>query len=188
MFGPFRSNAGQLVAEAVLEAFGDLLPGRFEDLVIPLKVVATDFYGWRERVFSSGPLIDAVAASMAIPFLFRPVIVDGRPMVDGGVVNPLPFEHAVVEGGFTVAVDLVLRHVGEPLRIPRRLESLVGSALVQMHAITDEKLKRIQPEILIEPPIEQFGPLEFGKVIQIIEAASPIRAELCRRIEALIRT
>lgn len=187
LFGPFRSNAGQLVAEAVLEAFGDLLPGRFEDLVIPLRVVATDFYGWRERVFSSGPLIDAVAASMAIPFLFRPVIVDGRPMVDGGVVNPLPFEHAVVDGGFTVAVDLVLRHVGEPLRIPKRLESLVGSALIQMHAITDEKLKRIQPEILIEPPIEQFGPLEFGKVIQIIEAASPIRAELGRRIEALRR-
>ncbi|MHA1559581.1 MAG: patatin-like phospholipase family protein, partial [Alphaproteobacteria bacterium] len=102
LFGPFRSNAGQLVAEAVLEAFGDLLPDRFEDLVIPLRVVATDFYGWRERVFSSGPLIDAVAASMAIPFLFRPVIVDGRPMVDGGVVNPLPFEHAVVDGGFTV--------------------------------------------------------------------------------------
>jgi len=187
LFGPFRSNAGQLVAEAVLEAFGDLLPGRFEDLVIPLRVVATDFYGWRERVFSSGPLIDAVAASMAIPFLFRPVIVDGRPMVDGGVVNPLPFEHAVVDGGFTVAVDLVLRHVGEPLRIPKRLESLVGAALVQMHAITDEKLKRIQPEILIEPPIEQFGPLEFGKVIQIMEAASPIRAELGRRIEALQR-
>jgi len=188
LFGPFRSNAGQLVAEAVLEAFGDLLPRRFEDLVIPLRVVATDFYGWRERVFSSGPLIDAVAASMAIPFLFRPVIVDGRPMVDGGVVNPLPFEHAVVDGGFTVAVDLVLRHVGEPLRIPKRLESLVGSALIQMHAITDEKLKRIQPEVLIEPPIEQFGPLEFGKVIQIIEAASPIRAELGRRIEAMLKT
>lgn len=186
LFGPFRSNAGQLVAEAVLEAFGDLLPERFEDLTIPLKVVATDFYGWKERVFSSGPLIEAVAASMAIPFLFRPVIIDGRPMVDGGVVNPLPFEHAMIEDGITVAIDLVLRHTREPLRIPKRLESLVGSALIQMHAITDEKLKRVRPDILIEPPIEHFGPLEFGKVIKIMEAASPIRAELAARLKTLL--
>lgn len=187
LFGPFRSTAGQLAAHAVLRAFGDHLPERFEDLKIPLKVVATDFYGWHEHVFTEGSLTDAIAASIAIPFLFRPVIIDGRPMVDGGVINPLPFEHAMIDGGLSVAVDLVLRRVGEPLRIPRRWEALVGAALIQMHAITDEKLRRIRPDILLEPSVEDFGPLEFGKVTQILDAASPLRADLSRQLAASLR-
>jgi NTE family protein len=186
LFGPLRSTAGQLSADAVLLAFGDRLPRRFEDLKIPLTVVATDYYGWRETVFSSGSLIKAVAASMAIPFIFRPVVIDGRPLVDGGVVNPLPFEHAMPAGGVSVAIDLVLRRTGEPLKMPRRLEALVGSAMILMHAVTDEKLKRIKPDILIEPPIEHFGGLEFGKVEAIIDAAEPSKDDLKRQLERIL--
>ncbi len=186
LFGPVRSTAGQLSADAVLLAFGDRLPKSFDDLKIPLTVVATDYYGWREAVFSSGPLIPAVAASMAIPFVFRPVVINGRPLVDGGVVNPLPYEHAMPEGGICVAVDLVLRPTGEPLKTPKRIQALVGSAMIMMHAVTDEKLRRIKPDILIEPPIEEFTGMEFGKVEQIIDAAEPIKDDLKRQLERIL--
>lgn len=186
LFGPLRSTAGQLSADAVLLAFGDRLPKAFEDLKIPLTVVATDYYGWREAVFSAGPLIPAVAASMAIPFVFRPVVIAGRPLVDGGIVNPLPYEHAMPKGGVSVAVDLILRPTGEPLKTPKRVQALVGSAMIMMHAVTDEKLRRIKPDILIEPPIEHFTGMEFGKVEHIIDAAEPIKDDLKRQLERIL--
>ena len=64
----------------------------FADLQIPLKVVATDFYAQEQVVVERGPLRTAVAASMALPALFTPVTIDGRLLMDGGLVNPLPFD------------------------------------------------------------------------------------------------
>ncbi len=187
LFGQLRSTAGQLAAEEVLRAFGDFLPERFEQLRVPLKVITTDYYGAREQVFSSGALVKAVAASMALPFIFCPVVIGGRPLVDGGVVNPLPFEHAALPGGIVIAVNVIRGPSGAPPRIPRRLEAIVGAAEIQMQAITTEKLRRLgPPDILIESPIERFGPLEFGKVAAILDAAAPIKDELRQKLEQLL--
>ncbi len=65
---------------------------QFEDLSIPLRVVAADFWARKEVVFTAGPLIPAVAASFALPGIFKPVVMDGRVLVDGGSVNPLPYD------------------------------------------------------------------------------------------------
>ncbi|MGL1080556.1 patatin-like phospholipase family protein, partial [Vibrio parahaemolyticus] len=63
----------------------------FADLVIPLKIVTTDMHGYQPLVFEEGPLVTAVAASMALPALFTPIEYQGRYLLDGGLVNPLPF-------------------------------------------------------------------------------------------------
>ena len=68
------------------------IPKRFNQLSIPLTVVATDYYGWKEVDISAGELRPAIAASMAIPAIFRPVAVGKRFLVDGGLTNPLPFD------------------------------------------------------------------------------------------------
>ena len=65
---------------------------RFEDLQIPLQVVTTDFNSSEQVVISSGELLDAVKASMALPGLFTPVRWEGRVLIDGGSVNPVPFD------------------------------------------------------------------------------------------------
>jgi NTE family protein len=62
----------------------------FDAATIPLTVMTTDYYGWRSHAVRAGPIQPAVAASIAIPFVFKPVIFQGRVHVDGGVVNPLP--------------------------------------------------------------------------------------------------
>ena len=77
------------------------IPKDFKALSIPLTVVATDYYGWEEANFRSGDLRRAVAASMAIPGIFRPVAIGERQLVDGGLANPLPFDKLP-------AVDLVM--------------------------------------------------------------------------------
>jgi NTE family protein len=62
----------------------------FEELNIPLKIVATDLDKGQSVVFSSGNLVDAIVASCSIPVLFRPKIIDGVHYVDGGVLKNFP--------------------------------------------------------------------------------------------------
>ncbi len=187
LFGPRRATAAQLAAQDVLKAFGDLLPEYFEDLKVPLKVIATDYYAAREVVFTEGPLLPAVAASMALPFLFRPVVIGDRPMVDGGLVDPLPFEHARLPGGVVLAVDVLPGPRGEPPRIPRRIETAIGSAQIQMNAMTREKLRRIgEPELLVEPALAEFEPLEFGRAEEIFAAAGQAVERVRRELPRLL--
>jgi NTE family protein len=78
------SKALRKILEEVLQA------KTFEDLKIPLKVVATCLETAKEVVFESGPLIDAILASCSIPVVFPPVIMNGKHYVDGGVIRNVP--------------------------------------------------------------------------------------------------
>lgn len=80
-----------------LQAIVDLLPvDRFEDLRIPLRVVATDYESGEEVVLAAGPVRQAVIASAALPGVFPPIHHDGRMLIDGGVVNNVPLRHALM--------------------------------------------------------------------------------------------
>ena len=70
------------------------VPDDFAKLPIPLLLVASDLFTREEIVFKEGPLRPAIAASMAIPGLVRPVEHGGRVLVDGAAVDPLPFTPA----------------------------------------------------------------------------------------------
>jgi NTE family protein len=76
----------------------------FEDLAVPLHVVAIDLSNGRKAVFSDGPLTPAVLASSAIPGVFPPITIDGRQHVDGGMVDPTGLETAVELGARRVYV------------------------------------------------------------------------------------
>lgn len=71
---------------------------RFEDLGIPLHFVATDVYSGEKVVLSSGPVFDAMRATVAIPLVVPPWEVDGRLLMDGAVCDPLPVDVAIREG------------------------------------------------------------------------------------------
>jgi NTE family protein len=79
--------SGQKVFQALEDNFSATT---FEELTKPLGIVATDLYSGKEVSFLSGPIIEAVRASCAIPGLFPPVAHNERWLVDGGVVNPVP--------------------------------------------------------------------------------------------------
>ena len=85
----------------------------FEDLAIPLSVLATDFWGRRAVVFESGPLQPAVQASMALPGVFTPVEIDGRVFIDGATMNPLPYDVLSDSCDVVIAVDI---NCGSPTR------------------------------------------------------------------------
>jgi len=85
------STSGLVKGEKVIHEMEEMIPDRnIEDLEIPFTAVATDILNEEEIVFESGKLYDAIRASISIPTVLTPHKVDGRQLVDGGVVNPIP--------------------------------------------------------------------------------------------------
>ena len=85
----------RLVLDRIRKAFGE---ARMEDAKIPLFLTATDFYNGEQVIFSKGSLVDAIRASIAIPYIFRPWKIDGRTYVDGFLSDPMPIGVAIREG------------------------------------------------------------------------------------------
>jgi NTE family protein len=162
------------------------MPQTFEELDIPLIVVATDLYGRNEVAFSSGPLVPALAASIAIPGLMRPMRVNGRILVDGGATNPLPFEHLRGRADIVAAVDISGVPPAGRTDLPNPWECIYASVLVMSHAITAEKLKRTRPDLLIQPGVGAFRVLDFHRANAILRAAEPAKVGIKQRLGALL--
>lgn len=108
LLDPVINGPGVLRLERVLARMTEYLDGiRIEDLPIPYTAVASDLGARREVWFTSGPLEVAIRASIAIPAMITPIMVNGRLLVDGGVLNPVPMEPVIgVPADFTLAVNL----------------------------------------------------------------------------------
>ena len=90
------SPMGAMRATKVMSKLEELIGERLvEELPLPLTTVATDLLHQREVWFQSGSLLNAIRASIAIPGVITPVEVDGRTLVDGGLLNPLPITPTV---------------------------------------------------------------------------------------------
>ena len=128
---------GELNAQKVLRAFlPHSIPETFEELQIPLKVTTTDYYGCTLTVLEKGELWPALAASAAIPAIFRPEMINGRVHVDGGISNPVAFDLLEKEGRIVVAVDVVAAPRGEATKVPSRIEAAFGASQLMMQALT----------------------------------------------------
>ena len=148
---------------------------RLEDAQIPVEVVATNLRTGQERWFDAGPVDDAVLASAALPAVFPPVVIDGTPYIDGGVVNNVPISRALELG----ATRVVVLHVGNferPRPEPKRpIDVLLQSfSIARNHRFLDEI--RTLPdtvETLILPGIDP-GRLrynDFSRSRMLIERA-----------------
>lgn len=187
LFEPGAFSLLQFDPEKVLNIF---LPERigndFSSLRIPLSVIATDYYGWREVELSSGPLRRAVAASIALPTIFRPVQIDGQVLMDGGMVNPLPLDK-VAACDIVVAIDVV----GGPEQregrtLPRAMDAVFGASQILMKSIIAEKLRHDRADILLTPQINQFKVLDFLKTTTVLSAAEPLKDELKRALDTAL--
>jgi len=180
-----RGNPVLLDSEVCLDEFWpSAVPDFFEQLAKPLLVVATDFYDRSELVISSGALGPAVAGSMAIPGLIQPVAYDGRYLIDGGAVNPLPYDLLFDHADVVVAVDVTFGGRRREARRPAPFQSMFGAAQIMQGAVTAQKLKLRSPDILVRPGVEQFGVLDFLRVSQILRAAESAKDELKRLLSA----
>lgn len=162
------------------------VPDDFDALAIPLTVVATDLHRRQQAVFSSGALRPALAASIALPPVMRPVVVDGRVLIDGGATNPLPFDQLVGRADVVVAVDISGAPPEKRRDIPTPWECLFATVLVMGSAITAEKVKHGPPDLIVRPRVGAFRALDFLKASAILRASEPVKAELKEKLAALL--
>lgn len=190
--GRLRDLISQRSALLAPETLLDLVlpaavPQTFEELAIPLRVVASDFYAIEPAVFSTGPLRPAIAASIALPVIFEPVLIGGRTLIDGGLTNPLPFDLVAGEADVIVAVDVSGTTVPSPSRPrPTALEALFASSFLFERSIVREKLKSHQPDIYIDAGTGRFQALDFLKVREILAAAEPAKAALAAKLTRVL--
>ena len=152
----------------------------FEELDIPLKVVAADFWSRREVVFDSGPLMQSVAASFSLPGIFRPVIIDDQVLIDGGCVNPVPFDLLRDQCDIVIGVDVQGRRDPGDDQLPTYSEALFNTFQIASSTIARMKMALKPCDIYIEPAICDVRMLDFHKADQIYEQTAPE----CERLEA----
>ena len=181
-------NLMLLDAEKLCAAFMPAsVPKDFSELAIPLTVLATDLYGRCAVPLTTGPLRPAIAASMAVPGLVRPVTINGRVLVDGGAVEPLPFECLRSKVDVILAVDASAAVKGREGEIPDPWECLFATLQIMGRSILNEKLRHGGPDVLVRPNVGTFRMLDFLRGTAILRAADPIKEEVKESVRALIR-
>jgi NTE family protein len=162
---------------------------RLEDARVPLHVIVTDVLSGVERRLSTGPAVDAVLASAAIPGVFAPVELDGQLLMDGGVSDNTPLSHAIELGADEIYVLPAGFACG--LKAPPR-----GALDVLLHAMSLILAQRLHIEIefyrerarLIVLPVpcpQPIQPIDFSHAGELIDSA---RAESRTFLDALDAT
>lgn len=142
-------RAGLLKGDRLFNTLRELLgDGLIEDLEIRFTAVAMDIDRSREVWISQGPVFDAIRASVSIPLLFTPAIVNGRKLIDGGVMNPIPIAPTVGDHTDMVVAVNVSGQLSEGVRQARKrprpnqpqsvLQERIGQFLDSLVSIKDE--------------------------------------------------
>lgn len=180
------SAEGLVKGDRVMGALRELVPDRpIERLPIPFTAVATDVMTGDEVVLDRGSLYDAIRASISIPSVFRPVRRDGRILVDGAAVNPMPLDRVLrTPGDSLVAVDVSARYGDISGRRActslNHYRMLHSASEIMQQRITQLMCRLHRPDLLVELPTDSFGVFEFYRAAEIVEAGRrAAREALC---------
>ena len=187
-FLDLRLGSGGLVNTDAFAAFLEETIGvkNFDQLGIPLKVVATDLLNREQVVFETGRLRPAIQASIAIPGLFSPVQHRGRTLVDGGLVNPLPYDLLFDDCDTVIAIDVTGNRKSKSDNGPGYLETLFNTMQIMQSSIVREKMKQRSPHIYIRPEFdEDIRVLEFNRVDEIYAQSKSARRKLQKALGSL---
>ena len=185
-----NSMSMQLDALEVINSFiPEGVPDNFSALNVPLFVIAADFNTWHQVVFRHGELAPAIAASIAIPSIFKPVEFSERLLIDGGVVNPLPLDVASRGVDILIGVDVN----GSPSDTnfgaePSLIDVGIGSAQIMMHGLISHNLAAFPPDLYIRPRMKPVGALEFWKVKEIVEDGTKDKEAYKKQLSELVET
>jgi NTE family protein len=181
-FGATMLDAEKLCAKFL----PDSVPDDFGALQLPLTVMTSDLHRREPVAFAHGPLRRALAASIALPTLVRPVLIEDRILIDGGATNPLPFDQLRGRADVVVAVDVSGEGSEDRRDIPTPWECLVTTVLVMGTAITREKLKHVAPDLMVRPKVGIFRTLDFLQASAILRAAEPAKQEIKEKLAVLL--
>ncbi len=183
-----RSGLGLIgqgkMAARLREALGGDLT--FDQLRWPLALVAVDLQTGEEVVIREGSVVEAVLATTAVPLIFPPVEWRGRLLVDGGILNPVPFDVVRAMGAERVIAvytthDLAGRPQDEPLHEGRGAEAVIRlflhrtrwapmidvaerSAAITARELVEQRRRQTPPDVMIEVLLRGVGLLDLDQV------------------------
>jgi NTE family protein len=186
------SKSALLRGHGVEEFLQERIPFEtFEELEIPLKIVTTNFWDRRQVVVDSGPLMPAIRSSISLPAIFEPVSTEGAVLIDGGAVNPLPYDIIRESCDILIAIDVSgVKTPREKSPIPNMFESIMSTFEIMQASIVENKMKISHPDIYLKPSLENIQILEFNRYAEILKRArshvDPFKKEMRRHLQ--IRT
>lgn len=142
----------------------------FDELRVPFRAVATDLVTGAEVLLGEGSLPDAIRASMSIPGVIAPVLLDGQMLVDGGMANNLPISVVREMGAdIVIAVD-----ISSPLLERDELNSVLDVTEQLTNFLTrgntEQQIATLGPQdVLLVPQLGSFSPTDFLRVLEIAE-------------------
>ncbi|HSN00245.1 MAG TPA: patatin-like phospholipase family protein [Rudaea sp.] len=165
---------GDRIIGRLRELIGEVM---IEDLPIPYTAVAVDLFAQREVWFTHGPLFDAIRASIAIPTVLRPHHYEGRVLVDGGLLNPVPITPTLRDlTDCTIAVDLNAAPddadsaaTPDANTDPGMLETFARSLDAVQATLTRFKLAAQPPDLVVTIPRNAGAFYEFHRADELIE-------------------
>ncbi len=188
---------GGRVLKFLKSVLGDV---RFEELELPFACVSTDIVSGEEVISRQGKVAEAVRASLSLPFFFQPFFLDGRFLVDGGLVNPVPTSVAAALGA-NVLLSANLTTTPQNKHLPgtrpnrRRRSSAYwkGPTILEVMAKTlytmqfeIAQAQSQQAHVLLAPDLSAFTWVEFHRAAEIIRAGEAYMEEAMPKVKALL--
>lgn len=190
------------IANCMQEALGGDLT--FDQLKLPLALTAADLETGEEVVIREGPVVEGVLATAALPVIFPPVRWQGRLLVDGGVLNPVPFDVVRQMGADRVIAvhtqqDLSSIRGGEAPSGGRGLEAIVRllrhhtrwapildvlerSNTIMSRKLIEQRMQDAPPDLMIEVPLKGVGLLDLDQVDVCIRVGEELSRQYLPRL------
>jgi len=155
--------SNEKMGDLIIEHIGDK---NVEDAEIPLAMIATDITSGEKVVLDKGSVADAVMASTSIPGIFKPVEIDKKMLVDGGIVENVPIKTARKMGAeFVIGVDLNAKHTYE------KPDNILDVMINSFHFLTQQsdKLLTEDADLLIQPDLSEFNRSDMDQVEELMK-------------------
>jgi NTE family protein len=204
------SGTGLMDGRKMVQSFAGLLPmSRFEELVLPCQTVATDIQSGERVVIGTGNLAEAFRASTSIPMIFAPVQHDGRFLVDGAIIDPVPADvvqemgadvviavnvvpqlDREVSTAFSKASELLTRlnplaRSSGAVGAPHIVDTMMNSLQITQHELG--KFKALSADVLVNVDLTEFTWIDFPRAAEIAHKGAEATKAMVPEIRSLYR-
>lgn len=157
----------------------------FDELSLPLYVVAVDIETGEKVIINKGSVAEAVRASIAIPGIFHPKRLDGRLLVDGAVLNSVPIDVARENGAdFVIAVDVKYGGLAKRASINNIFDVILHS--IDLLQLEVARVSSAECDILIQPNLAHINPARFDQAVECIRLGEEAAHAALPRIKELL--
>lgn len=155
--------SNEKLGELIVKHIGDK---NIEEAKIPLAFIATDISTGKKIILDKGSVAIAVMASTCIPGIFKPVEIDGKMLVDGGIVENVPINtNRRIGAEYVIAVDLNAKHI---YKKPNNIIDVMTNSFQFLIQQTD-KLQTEDADLLIQPDLSKFNGADTKQINELIK-------------------